>query len=340
MKTSSRWALVLLAVLGLSLLGVVGWKIGSSGQSSKQPSPGAVASPTGADPAAPGGAAGPTVAVSPASPAANQADGKLATAGPAKGPVFPGLVHRYTFNDGTANDSVGKAHGQLEGGATIVDGQLVLNGAPRGSSRVTLPSSGEDNTAFINMSHFEAVTIQCWFTFSSPIPSTNRYGEFFSFGGTGAATGYGYLYIMGVARDGWSGGKTRAVIENAPEPPSSNFDPRPYECQAISPTPITDQLPHQFTMTIDAKNIAYYHDGKLIDIEPLRTTPSGPTSLSVISNQRAVIGASVWNDDPSFAGKIDEFSIYDRALTEEDVLRTFQAGPEEVPDKKDVKNGG
>jgi hypothetical protein len=93
-------------------------------------------------------------------------------------------------------------------------------------------------------------------------------------------------------------------------------------------------------MTIDAKNIAYYLDGKLIDSAPLRTTPSGPTSLSVISNQRALIGASVWNNDPTFAGKIDEFSIYDRALTAEDVLRTFQTGPEDVPDKKDAKNAG
>ncbi len=338
MKTSTRGALVVLAVLGLLLLGVVGWKIGSSGQSSEQPSPEALAQAAPA--AAPGAAAGPTVAVSPAAPAANQTDPKLAPAGPAKRPVFPGLVHRYTFNDGTADDSVGKAHGTLEGGATIANGQLVLDGAPRSSSRVTLPSSGEDSTRFINMSHFEAVTVQCWFTFNSPIPNANTYGEFFSFGGTGAATGYGYLYIMGVARDGWSGGKTRAVIENAPEPPSSNFDPRPFESQAIGQDPITDQLPHQFTMTIDDKNIAYYLDGKLIDSAPLATTASGPTTLSVISNQRAQIGASVWLNDPSFAGKIDEFSIYDRALTAEDVLRTFQTGPEEAPDKKDAKNGG
>ena len=36
------------------------------------------------------------------------------------------LVHRYSFNDGTANDSVGSANGTLVGNATISGGQLVL----------------------------------------------------------------------------------------------------------------------------------------------------------------------------------------------------------------------
>jgi hypothetical protein len=43
-------------------------------------------------------------------------------------PTDPGtanLTHQYTFNDGTANDSVGGANGVLVGGAAIVDGALV-----------------------------------------------------------------------------------------------------------------------------------------------------------------------------------------------------------------------
>ncbi len=48
----------------------------------------------------------------------------LATAGSARA----ALVHRWSFDDGTANDSVGTAHGTLYNGATISGGQLHLDG--------------------------------------------------------------------------------------------------------------------------------------------------------------------------------------------------------------------
>jgi hypothetical protein len=43
-------------------------------------------------------------------------------------PPPPALVHQWTFEDGTANDSVGTAHGTLNGGAQIVGGRLALDG--------------------------------------------------------------------------------------------------------------------------------------------------------------------------------------------------------------------
>ena len=54
----------------------------------------------------------------------------LAVLGSAAFPLLSNgdLVHRWSFNDGTARDSVGTAHGALYGSATIADGQLVLNG--------------------------------------------------------------------------------------------------------------------------------------------------------------------------------------------------------------------
>jgi hypothetical protein len=36
------------------------------------------------------------------------------------------LTHQYTFNDGTANDAIGGAHGTLVNGATVAAGQLQL----------------------------------------------------------------------------------------------------------------------------------------------------------------------------------------------------------------------
>ncbi len=38
------------------------------------------------------------------------------------------LAHRWSFNDGTANDSIGTAHGTLNNGASVAGGQLSLDG--------------------------------------------------------------------------------------------------------------------------------------------------------------------------------------------------------------------
>lgn len=56
-----------------------------------------------------------------------------------------GLTHRYSFNDGTANDSVGHANGALMNGATVGGGQLLFDpGINNGSNN---PSTGQ----FVNL---------------------------------------------------------------------------------------------------------------------------------------------------------------------------------------------
>src|SRR5947209_5502625 len=42
-------------------------------------------------------------------------------------PCSAALTHRYSFNDGTADDSVGTANGELVNGAPVIAGQLVFN---------------------------------------------------------------------------------------------------------------------------------------------------------------------------------------------------------------------
>ena len=39
------------------------------------------------------------------------------------------LTHRWTFEDGTANDNVGTVNGNLKGTATVVNGDLVTSTA-------------------------------------------------------------------------------------------------------------------------------------------------------------------------------------------------------------------
>ena len=72
-------------------------------------------------------------------------------------PASAAVKHLYTFNDGTVNDSVGGAHGTLEGGATAATGQLILGG---GTQHASLPGP----TIAINT--FTELTVETWLTTS------------------------------------------------------------------------------------------------------------------------------------------------------------------------------
>src|SRR5215471_11243403 len=80
------------------------------------------------------------------------------------------LTHQYTFNDGTANDSVGTASGTLMGAATVSDGQVHLTGAP--GTYVNLPGP----TIAINT--YTDATFEGWFTYGSLFPQWQRLFDF------------------------------------------------------------------------------------------------------------------------------------------------------------------
>src|SRR6201992_2113487 len=62
------------------------------------------------------------------------------------------LTHRYSFNSNTG-DSVGVADGVLNGGATVANGLLTLNGT---TGFVTLPPN--------LVSNYNSVTFETWVT--------------------------------------------------------------------------------------------------------------------------------------------------------------------------------
>ena len=69
------------------------------------------------------------------------------------------LRHMWTFNDGTAEDEVGDAHGILEGeGIEIIDGRLFLEGRPR--SRMITDPIGEGLEAKTMVAWASPATIQ------------------------------------------------------------------------------------------------------------------------------------------------------------------------------------
>eukprot|EP01034_Spumella_vulgaris_P034854 gene34854-42981_t len=64
------------------------------------------------------------------------------------------LLHRYSFNDGTAKDSIGSLDGTLQSGASVVNGRVVLN--PTLGSYVSLPANMWGSST--------SVTLEMWVT--------------------------------------------------------------------------------------------------------------------------------------------------------------------------------
>lgn len=235
-----------------------------------------------------------------------------------------GITHLYTFNNGTANDSVGGANGTLEGNATVSGGQLVLDGTS--TTYLDLPGPT------IGINTYSALTLELWLNSSSA--NTNNFTMAAAFGRTfsGASdplsqsnggpfadsdTWRGVQYIMMQPTRG--DGHSRAAITALSYEAESGVN---------GPGQIDDGLQHMMALTVDATDISYYIDGALIGSAPL----GGTNTLATVSNDHAYLGQSVFPGDPHFAGSINQFSIYNNALSSSQIAADYATGPVPVPE--------
>lgn len=221
-----------------------------------------------------------------------------------KVPVDPGtenLVHSYTFEDGTANDSVGSAHGTLVGDANIADGSLLLDGD---DDYMSMPGD------VIAINTFSEVSIEAWFT--SVDGGNTGYHMLAAFGeeGTGESStaGYKYLFITPARGDDVS----RAAIQTS----SMDSSPNDEETGVSASDEHDDGLLHHFVCTVDATSIAFYIDGGLIGAADL----AAGNEIAGIGQDVAYLGKGVYTVDPEWAGAIHEFNIYNKALSPSEVI--------------------
>jgi hypothetical protein len=216
-------------------------------------------------------------------------------------PVVP--VHSYTFEDGTANDSVGDAHGTLVGGAEIVDGAMVTTAQDQW---MEMPGD------VIAMGTYPEVTIEAWYT---PTAGANTGWSMLAYFGD-SATGLGNDgYFITSAR---GDDKSRAAI-------SCGNTSAPYSVESGADGPeYDDGLLHHMVSTLNATDITLYIDGVLMQSTPLSAT----NSISCISPNFAYLAKGGYNDDPEWIGAIEEFNIYDVALSEAEVAARYAAGPQ------------
>jgi hypothetical protein len=216
-------------------------------------------------------------------------------------PVDPGtdnLTHLYTFDDGTANDSVGTAHGTLEGDANISGGSLVLDGD---DDWMSMPGD------VIALNTYSELSIECRFT--SIAGGNTEYTMLAYFGDSIGELGANGFFISCARGDD----KSRAAI-------SIGNTSAPYESESGADGPeYDDGLEHHMVSTINATDITLYIDGVLISSTPLDTQ----NSISGISQNLAYLGKGGYAADPEWAGAIDSFRIYNKALSEAEVLYLF-----------------
>jgi len=203
------------------------------------------------------------------------------------------LIHQFTFNDGTAHDSIGGMKGTLKGTATVVNGQLSLDGSDGGFvllSDYAMPPSG-------------SATVVAWFRTFSTVGKSSRVFDF----GSGTLN---YLYFTPMTD---VGGTARLGIK-------TGDDAETY----VTTTPIlNDDQDHMMAAVIDSTpgtgangTMSLYIDGTLAGASDL----NGTISLSGLdSGPQNFLGKSQWvnTGDLPYKGFMDEVRVYSTALTQE-----------------------
>ncbi|HMO16417.1 MAG TPA: hypothetical protein PKA83_20030, partial [Pirellulaceae bacterium] len=96
------------------------------------------------------------------------------------------LTHLYTFNDGLTNDWIGSAHATALNGATVVDGQLVLNNVGITSGQTTQVQHARLGPNILGDGD---ATVQVWFTSIAPA----NWARVFDIGSQASGVGTSYL---------------------------------------------------------------------------------------------------------------------------------------------------
>jgi hypothetical protein len=219
------------------------------------------------------------------------------------------LKHRYSFTNELSFDvidSIGSANGTMVGSAIQSGGLATLDGQP--GTYVSLPSNLV-STASLNNG---AVSFETWATFGV----NSNWCNLFAFGNTVGNDGGNYLFfsprsgvgdyrlVASAAMPGWSGGSEQG---------------------AFAPGNLDNQTNAHIACVVNfGRNIAaIYVNGVRVAMNTAFTR-----ELSEIYNNFSYLGKSTYSLDPTLNGSIDEFRIYDGALSAQQIAASAQtSGP-------------
>lgn len=217
-------------------------------------------------------------------------------------PGLANLRHQWTFDNGP-NDVIAGLVGTLEGAATITN--KALNTTAGGF--FNMPA------AQIGINSYQAVTLEVWFTPSALV--NTGFTMLTYFGATTGTIGTNYTFISTARGDNVS----RAAIST-----QNTSDPWATET-GVNGTEYDDGRLRHMVSVITGQTITFYIDG----INQGSATLSANNRIEHISTQFAYLARAGYTGDPTWRGNIHKFSIYDKALSDSEVLFIFQQGPEE-----------
>jgi hypothetical protein len=251
------------------------------------------------------------------------------------------LRHRYSFS-GNVNDSVGGAHGAVVDGlaptAVFSGGVLDLSAnAGQGSNDATASL----NDAYVNLpngiisaaaaSSSGELTIEVWAQ-----SSTNRnWAALFSAGSSNAGEdvangGNSADYIQLIPRNGVGGNNRLRITTHRDDVGAEGFVDAPAELSLNNQQYIAAVFDQRAGLP---GSVTLYVDGALIGTSTIagNASPNGFLNLSTMTDNNVWLGRSQW-PDPIFDGSINEFRIYNGALSAGEVARHFALGADNIPE--------
>jgi O-glycosyl hydrolase len=212
----------------------------------------------------------------------------------------PPLLHRYSFSEtsgaSTADSAGGPAWaGTLPNGGALSGGQLTLSSAS--SQYVSLPAG-----IVSTLSNFK---VAAWVQ----LASTANWARIFDFGNNTTVS----MYLT--PQNGNTGTIRFAITTN------STGGEQQINCNST----LTTGVWHQVAVTLNAATGVLYVDGVPMGTNSAMTLK--PATLGSTLNN--YIGKSQWAD-PYLNGLVDEFRIYNVALSSAEIAATYTLGPNQL----------
>jgi hypothetical protein len=223
------------------------------------------------------------------------------------------LIHRYSFNDGTARDSIGANNGvfyNTSGQASIANGQLNLLGASGDyvdlGPNILTPASLSSG----------AVTLEAWAAFYT---ANGAWTRLFDFGNINGTVGANYIFLS--PNNAANGGSARLAVSDT----SPGYDDEAgfFVNDLLGQTNL--HVVAVFDPIPGSQFLALYTNGVLA-----ASVPTGNKTLTSITNVYSFLGRSLYSSDSWLAGSIDEFRIYDGILSADEIAATQLLGPNQL----------
>jgi hypothetical protein len=244
------------------------------------------------------------------------------------------LKHLWTFEDGTCDDLLGDADGVFNGENIFVEaGDLVNYPNPTSGvadSWVDLP--GE----VLELNLYDEVAVAAWFT---PNPANSQWETLWFFGNDGNGAGTGSDGFAFQARRADTKARTW-VTTGAWSGPYSNEDGVDDVGNNYNNEGELYYVVCQINNLADQGQLMMYHNADLIGTTDLKSDVAAgkDNQIANISPNFARFCHSCYSGDQPWLGNLHEIMIFDKALSDDEVMYLFDAGVNGFPPITSVKN--